>query len=72
VASSGDEAAIQLLLDNGADIEQRNMWGGRALHVAAYNGHEEVVRLLLDNGEDMRGNKGMGRDSFTITSNIIL
>ena len=24
VASSGDEAAIQLLLDNGADIEQKN------------------------------------------------
>jgi hypothetical protein len=25
VASSGDEAAIQLLLNNGADIEQRNI-----------------------------------------------
>ena len=27
VASNGDEAAIQLLLDNGADIEQNNMVG---------------------------------------------
>jgi hypothetical protein len=27
VALSGAEAAIQLLLNNGADIEQRNMWG---------------------------------------------
>jgi hypothetical protein len=50
---SGDEAAIQLLLDNGADIEEDNgadiavkhLDDETALHLAASEGHEAVVRV---------------------------
>jgi ankyrin repeat protein len=48
-ASRGDVAAVQLLLDRGADPNV----GGRdttPLGGAAYEGHTEVVQLLLDRG----------------------
>ena len=41
---------MQLLLDEGADV---NAWGGNhgsALTAASYHGHDSVVRLLLDKG----------------------
>jgi ankyrin repeat protein len=46
-------AAIQQLLDRGADIKQENIWGNRPLHIAAYRGDTAAVRLLLDNRADI-------------------
>ena len=52
VASTGDEAVIQLLLDNGADINAMDPGDDTALHLAADGGHEAVLRILLENGAD--------------------
>ncbi|KAL8837870.1 MAG: hypothetical protein Q9170_002345 [Blastenia crenularia] len=44
---------IQVLLDNGADINLQNKIGYTPLHVAATRKHEKVVQLLLDEGADI-------------------
>jgi ankyrin repeat protein len=46
----GHPAAVTLLLDRGANINQADMYGYTALMYAAAAGHEETVRLLLDRG----------------------
>jgi ankyrin repeat protein len=64
VASSGDEAATELLLykgadiellDNGADIDAMDPGDDTALHLAADGWPEAVVRVLLENGADFVG-----------------
>jgi ankyrin repeat protein len=42
----------QMLVSNGADVNQRQQHGFTPLHAAAQNGDEQTVRLLLENGAD--------------------
>ena len=46
----GHPAAVELLLESGANINQADQYGYTALMYAAAAGHEETVRLLLDRG----------------------
>jgi len=57
-ASEGHLEVVQLLIDNGADVNARTTGGGTPLHYAT--SHLEVVRRLLDNGADVnvKGHKG--------------
>ena len=41
------------MLDCGFSIDERNSFGERPLHSAAYSGNAEVVRLLLERGADV-------------------
>src|SRR5271154_5407437 len=43
-------SAVQLLSDNGFDVNATDFDANRALHWAAENGHEAVARLLLERG----------------------
>ncbi len=49
-AQCGEEAAVLLLLDKGADIELKDANGFTPLSWAAAHGQEDIVRLLLDRG----------------------
>lgn len=49
----GRTAAVELLLENRANIEAKNYFNETALLIAAQCGHTEIVRLLLDNGADV-------------------
>jgi hypothetical protein len=55
-AQYGHERLVQLLLDNGVDIEAKDTsgdgMGDTPLHRASRNGHEKVVALLLKRGAD--------------------
>jgi len=51
-ARNGSVAVVQLLLDNGANLEATGMSGWTPLLYAAYYGHAAVVRQLLDKGAD--------------------
>ena len=51
-AARGHNAALWVLLDNGADINLRNRHGWTALHVAAFYGRPETTRILLAQGAD--------------------
>jgi ankyrin repeat protein len=44
---------VELLLEKGADVESKDIFGKTPLSWAAWNGHEEAVKLLLEKGADM-------------------
>ncbi len=53
-AQNGDLAAVQVLLDSGADVHAEVFSWPRdwlkPIHLAAINGHEDVVTLFLNSG----------------------
>lgn len=48
----GHAEAAELLIENGADLEEPNRDGARPLHAAAFLGRTKVVELLLKQGAD--------------------
>lgn len=57
-AKRGHEAAVEILLKRGADMEAKEKYLGQmSLLLTAENGHEAIVRLLLNHGAnyDVRG-----------------
>lgn len=53
-ASSGNRKAVELLLNNGAEVYKTNSKGFSALHVAVYHGDPQIVKLLIDHGAKPR------------------
>ena len=49
----GKTETAELLIKNGADVNQTNRDGGTALHGAAFLGHADTARLLIENGADV-------------------
>ena len=60
-ADAGQIDVARLLLDAGADMEAKDLWGWRPLHLAARKGHSDVVRLLLDSGAEKEAVSSSGR-----------
>jgi ankyrin repeat protein len=63
-AESGKPAAVQLLLDRGANLAKSKsgmQQGHTSLHVASQEGHAEVVRILLAHGADACAETAMMR-----------
>lgn len=52
VQPDGDPATVNLLLEKGARVNQKNCLGETPLHLAAYLGCADMVQLLLANGAD--------------------
>ncbi|KAL1495331.1 hypothetical protein AB1Y20_017186 [Prymnesium parvum] len=51
-AENGDVRELTRLLENNANIQERDNHGFSPLHEAAVYGHEDAVRLLLENNAD--------------------
>lgn len=51
-AHQGNEAVVRLLLDHGANVNQRSVHGS-TLDFAVVEGRETIVRLLLENGAEV-------------------
>lgn len=49
-AAEGRVQMVQLILNRGGNIQERDSDGQRALHLAAQEGHEETVKVLLHQG----------------------
>lgn len=45
--ASNKKEVVELLIQRGANVNQIDVNGGSALHMAAYFGHENITRLLL-------------------------
>ena len=60
----GHEAVVQVLVDNGADVEAEGLEGETALHQAAYYGPEAMVRLLVENGADVTATSDGGETAL--------
>lgn len=53
-ALNRDAEAVQILLDEGADVDERDAGDGKtALHMVAAGGFDDIVSLLLENGADV-------------------
>jgi len=57
-SEAGDEEEVELLLDEGADVNAQGGEYGNALQAASYGGHAKVVELLLDKGADVDAQGG--------------
>ncbi|KAH6973714.1 hypothetical protein BKA56DRAFT_676379 [Ilyonectria sp. MPI-CAGE-AT-0026] len=61
-AENGQGATVRLLLDNGEDLESKDVSDKRsALSWAAFKGHEVVVEILLEGGADPESRDEIGR-----------
>ena len=49
---NGHTAVAALLLDRGAGVDAKGVFGGTGLHWAAINGHKDTVAFLLVHGGD--------------------
>lgn len=61
-------AAVQLLLENNADIAAQDMSGNTALMGAAFRGYPEVVQLLLAHGADVNQRNFQGATALTFAA----
>lgn len=56
----GDEAEVKRLLQEGADPNGKDRFGGSALEGAADGGFTEIVRLLVQKGADVNSRGSLG------------
>ena len=54
----GVKQVVQMLLDEGANVNLQGGEYGTALQAASAGGHSEVVQMLLDNGADVNLQSG--------------
>ena len=59
-AFSNQTDVVRYLLNNGANVNKQNRWGGTALHLASIDNYTDVMRLLLEHGarKDIKDNDG--------------
>jgi ankyrin repeat protein len=57
---------VNLLLNNGANIEADDDKGARPLHVAASASHFEIVKSLIAKGADMKALTSVGRSALSL------
>jgi len=49
---------VQMLLDNGADVNAQGGYYGNALQAASFEGSDTAVQMLLDKGADVNAQGG--------------
>jgi len=64
--SVGAEEAVNVLLDAGARINDRNEADFTALHGAAFRGLNEVIKILVDRGAEIGARDFRGRTAYRI------
>jgi uncharacterized protein len=67
-AYRGRRATVALLLDRGADLEVKEMYGRTALMWAAEYGRREVVTMLLDRGAATEAKSVNGHTALIIAA----
>ena len=64
---SGNNEAVQLLLDLGVNVNYSNSEGKTALTLASEAGHEEVVQTLLSAGADINHRDNYGHTALMVS-----
>ncbi len=52
-SQNGHAEAVNILLENGAEVNLQQKDGWSAIMVACHNGHAEVVKVLLENDPEV-------------------
>ncbi|EXJ82734.1 hypothetical protein A1O3_06549 [Capronia epimyces CBS 606.96] len=63
----GHTKIVQILLDNGADVNAQGE-DGISLQAASAYGHEEIVQILVDNGADVNAQGGYFKNALQAAS----
>lgn len=58
-SDEGDQEIVEMLLENGADVNLQDDWGVTPLHYASRKGHLGNVKLLVKAGADVNAKKIM-------------
>jgi hypothetical protein len=58
---NGHIEIVRLLLQNGAEVNVRNIYGYTPLHWAAIFGHVDILHLLVENGADLEAQNNYGQ-----------
>ncbi|KAL9100680.1 MAG: hypothetical protein Q9163_003967 [Psora crenata] len=64
----GHNKVVQMLLDNGADVNAQGGEYSNALQAASYRGHDKVVRLLVNHDAVVNWKDTQGRTPFHLAS----
>jgi ankyrin repeat protein len=67
-AGKGDIAAVQALLEAGADVNQQDALGATPILYAAANGKLDIVKFLLHNGADVNAQKKDGMSALIMAA----
>jgi len=62
---NNDFRLVRKLIDNGVDVNARNIYGSTPLHHAKY---VKMAQLLLDNGADVRAKDAYGYTPLQLAS----
>ncbi len=65
-AQVGNIEIIQLLIEQGADLNSPNFFSGTPLYIAAFNGHLEAVKMLIENGANIEEGNWQPNSTFAI------
>jgi ankyrin repeat protein len=65
-AATGNENAVQFILDLGRKVDYKDHLGETALMKASQNGHIAIVKLLLVHGADVRERNQFGQTALRI------
>ena len=67
-ALHGQVEVVQLLIENGADVNVKSGDGATPLHSAAFLGRADVAKLLLENGADIKARSNDGATPVDVLS----
>ena len=57
----GNNKIAQLLIDNGAHVNEKDAYGCTPLHIAAAKEHKDIAELLIEKGADVNAKRDDGR-----------
>lgn len=67
-ALHGQTKVVQLLIENGTEVDIKSGDGTTPLHSAAFLGRADVAKLLLDNGADIKARNNDGATPIDVLS----
>ena len=59
-SKEGHVELVEMLLNNGANVNAKNSYGVTALHIASREGHTDIVAMLLEKGADVNAKSDGG------------
>jgi len=67
-ALTGNIEIVKSLLEQGVDVNGKDLEGLTALMLSSFNGHTDIVKLLLDNGALIEARDKVGRTAIMFAS----